>query len=606
MTSAAFAAGNPGQGGTTLSASKTATGSLTRTFQWTIDKSVSPAAWSLFTGDGGTSEYTVSVTKDGGTLEAYLDGEICVTNGGSVATENLQIIDQVSKPPSNTVIASVTVDLSANPVLDPGESYCYDYRVDIPGGNIVPGGTYKNTADVTITNHSGHLGEPFGPNPSATTTLPASATLVNDTINVDDTNGGSWPFSDDGSVSYEKTFTCDADEGSHNNTATIRETGQSDSASVTVNCYELTVTKDADTSFDRTWNWTIDKSADQTSLTLADGQLFQVNYQVLVNATSTDGNFAVSGNISINNPAPIDATINTVSDIVSPGIAADVDCKVTFPHTLAAGETLTCAYIADLPDASNRLNTASATLQNYSYNSEGVGTPGGTTDFSGTASVAFSTTPTNLIDDCIDASDTNIGLLGTVCADDAPKTFTYSLTFGKNPNADVQLECGDNTHTNVADFKTNGTGATGQDSATVSARVNCAAGCTLTPGYWKTHSQYGPAAFDDTWNLIGANSPFFLSGKTYYQALWTAPQGNAYYILAHAYIAAKLNQLNGASIPANVLTAYNQATVLLNTYTPAQVAALRGNSPVRGQFINLASTLDSYNDGLTGPGHCSE
>ena len=40
--------------------------------------------------------------------------------------------------------------------------------------------------------------------------------------------------------------------------------------------------KDADTSFTRTWNRTIDKSADQTNLLLPDGQLFQVNYEVVV------------------------------------------------------------------------------------------------------------------------------------------------------------------------------------------------------------------------------------------------------------------------------------------------------------------------------------
>ena len=99
---------------------------------------------------------------------------------------------------------------------------------------------------------------------------------------------------------------------------------------------------------------------------------------------------------------------------------------------------------------------------------------------------------------------------------------------------------------------------------------------TLTPGYWKTHSAEGPAPFDDTWNALanGEDTPFFGSGKTYYQALWTAPSGNAYYILAHAYIAAQLNILNGASVPANVQTAFNTATALFVPHTPAQIAAL--------------------------------
>ena len=106
-----------------------------------------------------------------------------------------------------------------------------------------------------------------------------------------------------------------------------------------------------------------------------------------------------------------------------------------------------------------------------------------------------------------------------------------------DPDADVVLECGENTHVNTAAFETNDTGTTDDDDWTVIADVTCADGCTLTPGYWKTHSAEGPAPFDDTWDLLGPaaeDTTFFLSGQSYYQALWTAPNGNAYYILAHA------------------------------------------------------------------------
>ena len=88
-----------GQSGTTLTASKTAVGHWTRTFHWTIDKSVAPETWTLFRGDSGTSQYTIVVTKDDGTVEAYIDGQICVTNGGAVATQNLTIVDNLTMPP---------------------------------------------------------------------------------------------------------------------------------------------------------------------------------------------------------------------------------------------------------------------------------------------------------------------------------------------------------------------------------------------------------------------------------------------------------------------------------------------------------------------------
>ena len=80
--------------------------------------------------------------------------------------------------------------------------------------------------------------------------------------------------------------------------------------------------------------------------------------------------------------------------------------------------------------------------------------------------------------------------------------------------------------------------------------------------------------------------------------------GNAYYILARAYIAAELNRLSGASIPADVLDAFNEAKALFMAETPAEIAALKGKE--RSEILGWASLLDDYNNGLVGPGHCPE
>jgi len=602
LTMLVGSAGAQGQSGTTLSATVDVTPHWTITYGWMIDKAVTPDTLNMFRGDSGTSQYTITVTKDSGTEAAWVDGQVCVTNGGAVDTENLAIaaVLQDGYGPPNDFLTSAAVDVSGYPVIPAGGSHCYAYHVNIPiTGGAFPqphaGGTYKVTADVTITNHSGHLGEPFGPSPSETAVFPPSATLVNDSINVDDTNGSSWAFNASGSVNYTKTFTCDGDAGTHGNTATIFETGQSDGASVTVNCYALEVTKDASTSFDRTYNWTIDKSANQSALTLATGEQFLVNYSVKVDVTGyADSDWAVNGNIHVYNPAPIAATLNSVSDVVTTAIVATVDCGVTFPYSLAAGGTLNCTYGASLPNADSRTNAATATLQN---------TPSGTTDFSGSAAVDFGTATINHVDECINVTDTYAGSLGTVCIGDAPKTFTYSRYIG------AYAVCGDYTVENIASFVTNDTGTTGEDNWTVNVHVPCAGGCTLTQGYWKTHSEFGPAPYDDTWAQLpnGASAPFFLSGKTWYQVFWTPPAGNAYYNLAHQYMAAKLYILNGAD-PAAAQTALNQATALLNTFTPAQLASMKGSAgnTTRAQFLNLAAILDNYNNGYIGPGHCSE
>lgn len=595
-----------GESGTTLSATVSATPHWTRTYSWTIDKSVTPDTWALFTGDSGTSRYTITVTKDAGTDAAWVDGQVCVTNGGAVDTENLTITAKLYNglPPPNDFVKSVSVDVSGNPVLSPGETGCYSYHIDLTSSEIHAGGTYKVTAEVTITNHSGFLGTPYGPSPSATLTFPSTPTLVNDTIHVEDTNGGSWTFSSSGSESYDETYTCDSDKGTKSNTATIKETGQSDSASVTVNCYALDVKKDATTAFKRTYTWQIKKTGDQSSLTLSTGQQFKVNYTADLSATSADSDWGVSGNISVKNPAPIAAVINSVSDVVSGAGAATVDFgSVTFPYTLAAGATLTGTYSKTLPNADTRTNTATATLQNYSYDYQFKATPSGTTNFTGTASVDFSSVSPTKVDECIDVTDDKYGDLGTVCFADQPKTFSYSLTVG--PYAD----CGTYQYKNTASFTTKDTGTTGSSSWTVDVNVPCEGGCTLTPGYWKTHSNYGPAPYDDTWALVmpsGEDSPFFGTGQTWYEVLWTQPQnGNAYYILAHAYIAAYLNGLNGADTTA-VDPQLAHAAQLLDQYDgdPKSMSQIKG--AVRADFIATASILDQYNNGYIGPGHCSE
>lgn len=367
--------------------------------------------------------------------------------------------------------------------------------------------------------------------------------------------------------------------------------------------YEVEVIKTADTSFTRTWDWTIEKVGDQTAVVLATGQNFPVNYDVTVDATYRDSDWAVDGNIEIYNPAPYVATITGVSDVVSSGIEATVDCPVDFPYDLAAGGTLTCTYRANLPDAANRTNTATVTTS---------GKVGGGED---TVDVIFGE-PTTKVNECIAVYDDkgdpeNPYYLGSICADDAPYTFEYSLSVG--PYA----ECGQYEFENTASFgiltdppiAPPDLPIAGSDSWTVSIDVPCVSGCTLTQGYWKTHSMYGPAPYDDTWALLGEDTSFYLSGQTYYEVLWTAPKGgNAYYQLAHQYIAAKLNLLSGAASTSAVDNAMDAAADLFGEYTPAEVAEMKGKAgnATRDAFRILADTLDQFNNGLIGPGHCSE
>jgi hypothetical protein len=267
------------------------------------------------------------------------------------------------------------------------------------------------------------------------------------------------------------------------------------------------------------------------------------------------------------------------------GASIPVDCGVEFPFELAPGAVLECSYETGLPDGSTRLNVAHAATEGL------VG------EGSGEAIVDFASATIEGVDECVSVDDDLFGPLGQVCVGDAPVSFPYQIAIG--PFA----ECGPYEVVNTASFEASDSGAFGSDSWTVAVDVPCLGGCTLTPGYWKTHSESGPAPYDDTWALLhdGASTPFFASGLSYYEILWLAPRGDAYIILAHAYIAAQLNQLNGSSLSAEAAAAFASATTLLQSFAPGAVPKSQ-----RALLISLAGVLDAYNNGLIGPGHCSE
>lgn len=123
-------------------------------------------------------------------------------------------------------------------------------------------------------------------------------------------------------------------------------------------------------------------------------------------------------------------------------------------------------------------------------------------------------------------------------------------------------------------------------------------GCTRTQGYWKTHSS--GKKFDETWNSVGGPNAIFLHGITYLAGLDTPPQGDAWFILSKQYIAAILNQAAGADVSAITQTLAD-ALALLTANPPGTLTDAE-----QAQATALGATLDSYNNGVIGPGHCPE
>ncbi|MBP2627741.1 MAG: hypothetical protein H6Q68_2452 [Firmicutes bacterium] len=603
-----------------LTASVTTLGHLERTFHWTIDKTVAPKTINMFVGDSQDATYTISVTKDSGTDIAYFEGQVCVTNGGAVATQNLAINVNLTKPPSNDVIATAVVDVSQRPVLAPGETFCYDYRVDVPAGSITPGATYKVTADVTITNHSGHLGTPFGPSPSTTGALPETPTLINDTINVNDTNGSSFTFSAGGSKTYTKSFCCSqpsiastpcqsSSTQTYNNTATIEETGQFATASVTVNCFALTVSKDVITTFTRNFCWTIDKQAVHpsnqtlqiTNLILSLGQSFDVLYKVNVTSSATDSNWVASGTIIVNNPAPISALVS-ITDLITPGnIAVPIATNIT----LDPSSQQSFSFSIPLPDGTSRTNQARVTLQN---------TPSGTTNFFSNLVPFEFNQPTNFTNQCVNVEDSFGGTLGTLC--EVGQQFSYTRRIGPFDT------CGDRVIANTASFTTTDiptppeTCATGKASWNINVSVPCFGGCTHTIGFWKTHAGFGPQN-----DLVTPLLPIILGNEDGPQSITVSTAAQAVSILGFEgsngifdaanginklyaqLLAAQLNindGANGSAIASTLVDVNNFLSINDSTSWAGLTKAQKQ------QVLSWAKILENYNTGLIGPGHCSE
>lgn len=247
-----------GQAGTTLSAEVSANGFLqiTKIYDWTLTKSASPTSLTLGTNESATVTYTLSAVRSlaSQTESVGVRGTVCVTNGGDRITENLKIVVQVEYktgagqyqplPGASQTILPATQ-------LGPGATGCYDYEIAF---TPVPGANYRVAAKVTITNHSGHLGIEFGPEPKADFCLPSVPTIIeiDESATLTDVQThptgfsftqsatGPWSLSNSDTITFTKTITnisaaCDS-TFYLTNTATLTEndTNQTRTASATV------------------------------------------------------------------------------------------------------------------------------------------------------------------------------------------------------------------------------------------------------------------------------------------------------------------------------------------------------------------------------------
>jgi roadblock/LC7 domain-containing protein len=608
---AAVAQADTGQSGTTLAVTATAGIFQDQNNAWSITKDASPGTLNLFNGDTGTAHYTVTATKTPGQPgPVYLKAIGEVTNGGAVPTVNLKVtafLEQKVGTTFQTISGPQDVTASGPAVLQasPGPGNVGDYEYDVsPIPNYNASNTYRVQFVATIDNHSGSQTDGAGVKVSSDQWAPLQVNHLNDSVDVKDSLNGTGP-SDLGTISdtttfpvYDHTFSCPANKGDNSNTATVYGDGganlASASADVQVNCFDLTVTKTANAQYTRAWAWRVDKSADQSKLTLAIGETSPtVTYTVTATSTPSDSNFTVSGEITVSNPAPMAATVHLSDSLPGAVFTDEQNNPLADPVTVPANGQIVVKYSAPVNDKSSGTNTATATNQ--------LPNSGLTKDYTGSADYQFGD-PTTTVDGTASLSDTYAGanLPSPLTASTSPQSFTYTRTFG--PFSQTGVYEFPNTAT-VAGSDTPGNG----NSSSWNVEVNVPTqGCTLTIGYWKTHPTQLAKYLAQLPAIVWSGQPA-LNTLTVAQAQnilnFSGQASNGIAKLQGQLLAALLDIQTGADSSA-VSSTISAANTFLANHAISSWSSL--TKAQQGQVNTWATALDSYNNGLTGPGHCSQ
>jgi hypothetical protein len=241
--------------------------------------------------------------------------------------------------------------------------------------------------------------------------------------------------------------------------------------------------------------------------------------------------------------------------------------------------------------------------------------------------------PDDEIDESVKVSDNKGGTTFIALGDatKADKTFPYA-------NDVPACVPPGGERTNTAKLVTNDTQT--EKTATHKVLWNCEPqydGCTLTQGYWKTHSEFGPAPWNEVqWSKVtgqaagscggtvgppsqradmapgsGADVVFndgfgdYVGKVCYFDVYWDPDnkKGNYWYHLAHQYIAAEMNILADAD-PSAIADVLPKAKALLEKYGTSMM--IDNKNPDRGDAIMYADILEQYNSGDIGPGHCDD
>ena len=497
------------------------------TYDWTLEKTVTPASAQLAQGASATFTYTLAATRvagpgSGGT---GMSGQICLANANANAI-TITLVEDVLEYLDGTVWRIVPgfpkpVPQGGVTTLASGASHCFAY--DFPF-TPATGESYRNWASVNVTFSNGTTGNPetvSTPIPLDFTVAPTvsetdEAAALNDILTCPtgftcSVNTQNWSLTGTSNTTYPVTVTnVSAPCGSsHNvvNTAKLTEndsqTEHTDNASVTVttpNCTpRLTANKTATATWKKwvAYDWTLAKTVTPASANLATNASATFNYTLTatrVIATQSE-QFTAAGQVCVTNGGDAAANGIAISDVLqhsTDGGAtwvnnSSVTVNTSGHPTLAAGETHCYSYSGDFNRVAGAQYRNKATVS--STNTGGVETTQG---FALPASPELTETDESAaLTDALECpAGFSCDVVSRSWALTGSQTLNYSVTI-KNESA----PCG---HTDVADNVANltegdsGTGRSAEASVTLTTPTCAPSGFQgCTPGYWKQKQHFG-------------------------------------------------------------------------------------------------------------------
>jgi hypothetical protein len=417
-----------------LSVAKTASGSYTRTIPWSVTKTADQSTY--YVDGAGTAHVGYTVTATPGTAVDSLwklEGDITVTNPNdfqSIALTGVSDLPSVGSAGTCTVTGDTTT-----PVVK-GEPRVLHYVCTFTSAPNYTGGT--NVATVTWDAAAASTPAGTGSSPAVAASF-AQTGSVDYQVPVSDPQVQAGPlgtatYGQPDTYTYPVPIDWPAVAGScqdYTNTAIIDVTAgtdPTDSETVSV-CAgaDLWVSKTANTSYARDYDWTVTKSVDASRVEIAAGGTATSSYTVAVDkAGYTDSAWRVTGTITVHNPNPwaVQASVSDSIDIGG-GASCLVAGKASESVNVPAHDSVEVAYECTFTSqpAYEGVNTATATWEaSVAHTANGSAT--------GDAHVTFGD-PAGETDRTVTASDP-LAPAGTFTELDyltstLPATFTYQV-----------------------------------------------------------------------------------------------------------------------------------------------------------------------------------